>query len=119
MNGVVFSGSNNRSQLINNHLIGFNGESGVKVEKEAFPLLSGNKIYKNGSEGVLITENSNAVVEQNEISWNIECNIAMGGSNTHQSLISENMLADSMGAGLHIIHAQGIKVVRNDITRNQ
>lgn len=47
LNGVVLQGENNRSQLLENHLIGFNGETGVKVEHKAFPTINGNKIYKN------------------------------------------------------------------------
>lgn len=31
LNGIVIQGQNNRSQLIENHLIGFNIEAGIKV----------------------------------------------------------------------------------------
>ena len=68
---------------------------------------------------MLVVENSNAIIEKNEIGWNIECNVAIGGANTHQSLLSENMISDSPGAGVQVIHSDNIKIVRNDIVRNQ
>ena len=54
MNGVLIEGENNRSVVLNNHLVGFNGEAGVKVEREAFAVVSNNKVYKNYREGVLV-----------------------------------------------------------------
>ena len=35
-------------------MIGFNAESGIKVENKAFPVIYGNKIYKNCKEGILV-----------------------------------------------------------------
>ena len=46
-NGVLIEGENNRTKLIQNQLIAFNNESGVKVSSGAFPLILMNKIYKN------------------------------------------------------------------------
>jgi F-box protein 11 len=103
----------------NNHLIGFNAEAGVKVEKEAFPAISCNKIYKNYKEGVLVVENSSALIEKNEITHNVECNIALGGKLSHHSAIIDNVIADSPGSGLQLVRAGRVKVLRNDISGNQ
>ena len=119
LNGILLEGQNNRTQVLNNHLIAFNAEAGVKVEKEAFPLLHNNKIYKNHREGILVVENANAVIEKNEISHNIEVNIAMGGRHSHHSAVIDNLIADSPGVGLYLIRAGRLRVLRNDIVRNR
>ena len=89
--------------MVENYLIGFNEQSGIKITKEASPLILKNKIYKNYNEGILITEDANAVIEKNFISHNIECNIALGGADSHQTLIAENCIKNSPGAGVNII----------------
>lgn len=100
-------------------MIGFNGESGIKVEKLAFPTIQGNKIYKNTKEGILVVENSNAIIEKNEITHNIECNVAIGGINSHHSILIENVISDSPGVGLYLIRSGQLKVIRNDISNNE
>jgi parallel beta-helix repeat protein len=119
LNGILIEGYNNRSQVTNNHLIGFNGEAGVKVEKEAFPHVVGNKVYKNQKEGILVVESSNCVVEKNHISHNIEANVAMGGKHSHHSAVIDNLIADSPGTGLYLVRSGRLRVLRNDFTRNQ
>jgi hypothetical protein len=61
----LVEGENNRTKIIQNHLIAFNGESGIKAADGAFPLIMMNKIYKNLKEGILIIEKTNAVIEKN------------------------------------------------------
>lgn len=116
-NGIVLQGENNRSKILDNYLIGFNKESGIKVAKSAFPLIYSNKIHKNFKEGILITENTNAVIEKNKLTANIECNISLGGVNSHQTLITENSIKQSMGAGIIIVEGCP-QILRNDITHN-
>ena len=65
MNGILIEGKKNRSQITENYLIGFNGQSGIKINKGAFPLILKNKIYKNLKEGILVTEHANSVIEKN------------------------------------------------------
>ena len=116
-NGILIEGENNRTKIIDNYLIGFNEESGVKVAKEAFPLILKNKIYKNHKEGVLIIENTNAVIEKNVISHNIECNIALGGINSQHTLIVENVISNSPGPGVIFVEGSS-RLSRNDIISN-
>lgn len=99
-NGVLIEGKKNRSQVTENYLISFNEESGVKVNKGAFPLVFKNKVYKNYKEGILVTEHANAVIEKNDVSYNIDCNIAVGGQGSHQTLIVENAIKSSPGPGI-------------------
>lgn len=66
-----------------------------------------------------MVENSNALIEQNDISKNIECNLALGGSNSHHSVLLENTITESPGVGLHLVHSGRLKVIRNDISRNE
>ncbi len=82
-------------------------------------MISGNKIYKNYREGVLVVENSNAVVEKNEISHNIECNVAMGGKHSHHSAIIDNVISDSPSTGIYLIRSGKLRVLRNDLTKNR
>jgi F-box protein 11 len=89
------------------------------VEREAFPAISGNKIYKNFKEGILLVESSNAVIEKNDISKNIECNVALGGVNSHHTILAENIISDSPGVGVNVIYSGHLKIVRNDICRNE
>ena len=50
--------------------------------------------------------------------YNIECNVAFGGQGSHQTLLVENMIKFSPGAG--VILAEGNShVSRNDITENR
>ena len=118
-NGIMIQGQNNKTVVSNNHLIAFNAQSGIKVEKEAFPTISNNKIYKNYKEGVLVVENSSAVVEKNQITHNIECNVAIGGKLSHHSAVIDNVLSDSAGTGIYIVKSGRIKIIRNDISNNQ
>ncbi len=53
-NGIVVEGENNRTKIIQNHLVAFNGESGIRAGDGAFPLIMMNKIYKNLREGILV-----------------------------------------------------------------
>jgi hypothetical protein len=93
-------------------------QSGIRILKEASPLILKNKIYKNFWEGILLTEDSSAVIEKNMVCDNVECNIALGGSSAHQSLIAQNSIRNSPGEGINII--EGIcNVSRNDITENR
>ena len=89
------------------------------MEKGAFPSILGNKIYKNMKEGILVVENSNAIIEKNEVTFNIECNIAIGGINSHHSIIMENIISDSPGVGVYAIKSGQFKMFRNDISRNE
>ena len=89
------------------------------MEKEAFPIINNNKIYKNYKEGILVVENSNSVIEKNEVSHNIEVNLAMGGKHSHHSAVIDNLITDSPGVGLYLIRAGRLRVLRNDISRNQ
>lgn len=68
---------------------------------------------------MLIVEGSNSVIEKNEISHNIECNVAVGGKYSHHSALIDNLIADSPGVGIYIIRSGRIKIVRNDIARNR
>lgn len=43
----------------------------------------------------------------------------MGGKNSHHSAVIDNVIADSLGTGVYLIHAGRLKVIRNDIARNQ
>lgn len=119
LNGVLLEGENNQTKLGSNHLIAFNGETGVKIDKEAFPTLTNNKIYKNHREGVLAVESSSVIIEKNEITHNLQCNVAMGGRHSHHSAIIDNVIADSPGTGIYLIRAGRLKVLRNDVTGNQ
>lgn len=101
--------------MIQNYIIGFNHEAGIKVTKEASPLISLNKIYKNFKEGILVTENSAACVEKNNISHNVECNVAMGGVNSHHTILVENNISDSPGPGIIMVDSGRCIVTRNDI----
>ena len=87
------------------------------MTKEAFPLILKNKIYKNHREGILIIENTNAVIEKNVISHNIDCNIALGGLNSHHTLIVENVISHSPGPGVIFVEGSS-HLSRNDIISN-
>ena len=116
-NGILIEGENNKTKVVENYLIGFNGEAGIKVAKEAFPLILKNKIYKNHREGILVIENTNAVIEKNVLSHNIDCNVALGGVNSHHTLVVENSIANSPGPGIVLVEASSY-ICRNDITGN-
>ena len=76
-----------------------------------------NKIYKNHKEGILVIENTNSVIEKNILSHNIECNIGLGGINSHHTLIVENIISNSPGPGIILVEASS-HIFRNDITNN-
>ena len=58
------------------------------------------------------------MIEKNEITHNIECNIAIGGEGSHHSLIVENVISHSNGPGIILIKSGRCKIARNDITEN-
>lgn len=87
MNGIRIEGLNNFSRIIENYLIGFNGMSGIRVSNEAHPHILLNKIYKNLSDGILLVENSSAIIEKNELISNIKMNIGLGGEKSTNTVI--------------------------------
>lgn len=78
-NGIQIEGVNNFTRVLENHLIGFNTLSGIRVSNEAHPHILLNKIYKNLSEGILLIEGCSAVIEKNELLSNVRMNIGLGG----------------------------------------
>ena len=59
------------------------------------------------------------MIEKNEVTHNIECNIAIGGKYSHHSAVIDNIVSDSPGIGIYIIKAGRLKVIRNDVFNNQ
>lgn len=78
-NGIQVEGVNNFTRILQNHLIGFNTKSGIRVSNEAHPHILLNKIYKNLSDGILLVEGSSAIIEMNELQANVRMNIGLGG----------------------------------------
>lgn len=66
-NGILISGHNNYTVLMNNTAIKDNKKAGVRVENGAFAKIVNNKISNNLNQGILIVEKSNAFVESNYI----------------------------------------------------
>jgi hypothetical protein len=64
-----------------------------------------------------VLENTNAVIEKNDISHNLDCNVALGGVNSHHTLVVENNISYSPAAGLILVEACS-NVCRNDIIGN-
>lgn len=95
--GIHIEGCNNFTRVLENHLIGFNARSGIRVSKEAHPHILLNKIYKNLSDGILLVEGSSAIIERNEILSNVRMNIGLGGERSSNTVIVENNISGSRG----------------------
>jgi F-box protein 11 len=62
-----------------------------------------NKISKNLGQGVLLVETSSGIIERNEITDNIKANIALGGTNSVNTFIVENVIQGGRCEGIFVI----------------
>jgi len=93
--------------VVGNHFIGYNADAGVKAEDGAHLAIRKNQIKKNFGQGVLLVESSSAVVEGNELAENLKANIALGGSNSINTLIVENKVMRGGQEGIFMMQAEG------------
>lgn len=85
--GIRCTGTMNEAYINGNRGICFNGKCGILVEKGASPHIFKNMIEKNLGQGILLTEESSAFIEKNDISGNIKANIALGGRSSINTTI--------------------------------
>jgi F-box protein 11 len=65
-----------------------------------------------------LVETSSAIIEKNEISDNIKANIALGGSNSVNTIIVENKIMGSRCEGIFTIETGNCWILRNSIMDN-
>jgi len=63
-------------------------------------------------------ETSSAVIEKNDISDNIKANIALGGTNSVNTIIVENQISRGRCEGIFIIEGGNAWIMRNNIIEN-
>jgi F-box protein 11 len=116
--GILCSGFNNLTRIEENSNISFNKLAGIKVENEAEPIVLKNKIFKNINQGILVSENSSAHIENNIISENIKANIAMGGDNSANNVVVKNEIFGGRCEGIFVIEGGYSLIFKNKIYDN-
>jgi parallel beta-helix repeat protein len=117
-NGIVVTGKNNSTTVIQNVNISKNKKAGIRVEKEAHAKISQNRIFNNANQGILLVENSYAFIEENAIFHNIKANIALGGSLSENTVIIGNKIYNSSSEGIFVMLAGPCMIYNNQIYSN-
>lgn len=117
-NGILVTGKNNFSVIMNNTAIKDNKKAGIKVDEEAYAKIINNKICNNHNQGILIVENSNAYIENNYIYQNYKANIALGGKMSENTTIIRNKIFNSASEGIFLITSGKCGILMNEIYGN-
>ncbi|EGR30705.1 hypothetical protein IMG5_125070, partial [Ichthyophthirius multifiliis] len=116
--GISCSGIKNYTKIEQNQCISYNKKSGIRADENAEIAIYKNNISKNLGQGVLLVETSSAIVEKNEIYDNLKANIALGGSNSVDTLIVDNIIHSGRCEGIFIIDGGKTWIIRNKIYEN-
>lgn len=98
--------------------IGSNKRAGVKVSEKAFSVVLQNKIFGNFSQGILVTNDSSAHIELNEIFVNFKANIALGGLHSADTVVLNNTIYEGRAEGIFAIESGYAWIRGNTIKRN-
>ena len=116
--GVYCTGMLNYARIVNNDEISFNKLCGIKVDSQAKPHIIMNTIFKNIFQGVLIVDGASAHIEKNEIYENIKANIAFGGGESANTVITNNHIFKGRCEGIFMIEAGNAFIRHNRIEEN-
>jgi len=89
--------------------------AGIKVDNCAYPKIMQNTICKNLQQGILVQDNSSAMIVGNNIHNNIKSNIAFGGKCSVDTHIIKNSIHSGRCEGIFMIDGGKAYITRNKI----
>ncbi|EGR29591.1 hypothetical protein IMG5_152750 [Ichthyophthirius multifiliis] len=117
-NGIHCKGRNNYTRIENNKEIQSNKKAGIKADEEASISIFQNNILANKQQGILLVESSSSYIINNEISNNKKANIALGGFNSVNTYIINNIIKKGEREGIFIVEGSDTWIMRNQIYEN-
>ena len=88
------------------------------MQTKASPKIIQNTISMNNTQGILLVENSWAIIVGNSISANCKANIALGGLDSQNTVISSNTIENGQAEGIFIIRSGRTMIRNNNVSGN-
>lgn len=114
-NGICLKGDNLKGIIEENPFIGNNRKSGIRLEDCAEADITGNDIYENICQGILLVTQTSANIEKNRIYGNLRANIALGLGKTR---IQENIIYKGRCEGIFLFESVNCVILSNEIYEN-